>query len=274
MGCVAARELLESFVDGELPVADQIALESHLRWCTTCRARVEDMQMIGASIRLRSPLQEPGSEHVPELVVIQSEVLTRIRAERAQSLPVRLRVMFEDMRFLWPALGATAALIACLVAATSVLQAARDDRPDSLAAKMQTLAAPPLVQNMAVVPLSAYYPVRLDYTILAPRPLDNGPALESVPCEEMAFALDAVVTRDGRVAEYTLLQPELRGVVRQKAGRNADVDALLDAIKRSRFEPAQTADGGAVTVRVVWVLARTTVKPARAAAAAPRSPAA
>ena len=177
------------------------------------------------------------------LAVIQSDVLTRIGAEREQSLPVRLREAFEDMRFLWPALGATAALLGCLIAATSVLQAARDDRPHSLAVKIEALLAPPLVQSMAAVPLSAYCPVRLDYTILAPRALDDGcPMFESIPEEEVAFALDAVVTRDGRVADYRLLQSERAGVLSlRNAARSDDVDALLDAVWRSRFEPGPIA---------------------------------
>ena len=267
LGCGAARQLLEAFVDDELPMADQVALESHLRWCATCRARVEDMRLIGASIRQRAPVPDSSLEEARALAVIQSDVVARIGAERDQSLPVRLGEVFEDMRFLWPALGATAALLGCLMAATSVLQAARDDRPHSLAAKMEALFAPPLVQNMAVVPLSAYFPVRLDHTILAPRALDDGcPTFESIPEEEVAFALDAVVTRDGRVADYRLLQSERAGVLsRRNAARTDDVDALLDAVGRSRFEPAQSLDGGAVTVRVVWVVARTTVKASRVA---------
>ena len=52
LGCEAARDLLEAFVDGELAMADQVALESHLRWCRTCGARVEDMRLIGASMRV------------------------------------------------------------------------------------------------------------------------------------------------------------------------------------------------------------------------------
>jgi len=51
LDCRAAQRLLEAFVDGELAVHDQVALESHLRWCTVCAARVEDMQVIGASLR-------------------------------------------------------------------------------------------------------------------------------------------------------------------------------------------------------------------------------
>jgi anti-sigma factor RsiW len=54
VGCEYAREHLDAFVDGELSVDEQVAVESHLRWCRTCAARVEDMQLIGNSIRLGS----------------------------------------------------------------------------------------------------------------------------------------------------------------------------------------------------------------------------
>ena len=138
VGCEHARELLEAFVDGELPMADQVAVESHLRWCRTCAARVEDMRLIGASIRAR--LAAAGAATTTRaLAAIQSGVLTRVRAERDQSFAVRLREMFADMRLLWPALGATAAVVGCLVASLSVLQAATAENPESLAAMIERL---------------------------------------------------------------------------------------------------------------------------------------
>src|SRR4029450_4832543 len=48
LDCRAARLLLEAFVDGELSVHDQVALESDLRWCPVCGARVGDVRGIGA----------------------------------------------------------------------------------------------------------------------------------------------------------------------------------------------------------------------------------
>src|SRR4029079_16753732 len=54
LDCHAAQTMLEAFVDGELTVDHQVALESHLRWCRVCAPRVEDMQLIGASLRLTS----------------------------------------------------------------------------------------------------------------------------------------------------------------------------------------------------------------------------
>ena len=52
LDCPAAQGMLEAFVDRELAVTDQVALESHLRWCRVCAARVEDLQLIGVSLRL------------------------------------------------------------------------------------------------------------------------------------------------------------------------------------------------------------------------------
>src|SRR5207249_253746 len=54
LGCHAAREMLQAFVDDELPMTELVALESHLRWCDTCSAHVEDLRLIGDSIRDRS----------------------------------------------------------------------------------------------------------------------------------------------------------------------------------------------------------------------------
>src|SRR5688500_420546 len=109
--------MLEAFVDNELPMAEQISLESHLRWCATCRARVEDMQLIGSSIRLAAPAQDTSLQDIPELATIRDEVLAKVSAEHDQSLPVQMRAVFEDMRVLWGAMGASTALAACLFAA-------------------------------------------------------------------------------------------------------------------------------------------------------------
>ena len=62
VGCEYAREHLDGFVDGELSVDEQVAVESHLRWCRTCAARVEDLQLIGDSIRLGSPAPRADDE--------------------------------------------------------------------------------------------------------------------------------------------------------------------------------------------------------------------
>jgi len=239
LGCEAAREMLQAFVDRELPMVDQVGLESHLRWCDTCAARVEDLRTIGTGIRLCAAVPGLHVEDPRALAVIQSEVLTRIRAERVQSLSVWCRELFTDMRFLWPAIGATAAVVMCLYAMTSVNRVARAEHPYSMAERIATLANPGSDRN----------PLQLDSRMLAPRPLDHGSSLDLLPAEEVVFALAAVVTREGKVANFELLGPD----------ESAHVSALLEAVKQSRFTPARTSDG-AVAVNVVWLLTRTTVK--------------
>jgi hypothetical protein len=231
--------MLQPFADRELPMSAQVELESHLRWCDTCAARLEDLRLIGAGVRLGASVPGRHAEDPRALAVIQSEVLTRIRAEHDQSLSVRWRGLFADMRFLWPAIGATAAVAMCLYIVTIVNRVARAEHPYSLADRISALANPGSDRN----------PLQLDSSMLAPRPLDQSASLDMIPAEEAVFALAAVVTRDGRVANFELLGPD----------ESAHVSQLLEAVKQSRFTPARTADG-AVAVNVVWVLARTTVK--------------
>ena len=52
LGCEVVSEKLQSLIDGELSVQDQVAVGEHLRWCTVCAARAEDLHVIGASLRL------------------------------------------------------------------------------------------------------------------------------------------------------------------------------------------------------------------------------
>ncbi len=57
----------------------------------------------------------------------------RVRAERDQAFAVRVRELFTDMRLLWPALGATMAVLVCLSVAIGVLKSTSSERPESLA---------------------------------------------------------------------------------------------------------------------------------------------
>jgi hypothetical protein len=258
IGCETARELLEGFVDGELALADQVTVESHLRWCRTCANRVEDMRLIGTSVRLASPAQTASATDTRALSAIQSGVLTRIRAEREQSLPVRVRSLFDDMRLFWPAIGATASLLACLVASLSVLQAATAENPESLAAMIERLDRPSTPVLPPANPGSDQNPMRLDGRVSFPRALDSVSALETMWDEEVAIAVSAVVTREGRIATYDLLQADDVNTRRSRTSAE-EVTAVLDGVKRSRFAPAEAA-GTKVAVNMVWLLVRTTAR--------------
>lgn len=256
IGCDTAQQLVEGFVDGELPMADQVSLEAHLRWCRTCRARVEDLRLIGSA--LRAGTGPCDAVETRQLAALQARVLTRVRAEHDVAFGVRLRGLFDDNRLLWPAVGATAALAACLFASLSVMQAATAENPASFAAMIARLERPPVPILPPANPGSDQNPMRLDGRVSFPRGLDGASPLESLSDDEAAFAVAAVVTRQGRIATYDLLQANATGSTVGRSGAQ-DVSAVLDGVRRSRFTPAEAA-GTKVAVNMVWLLVRSTVR--------------
>jgi len=233
LGCHAARGLLEAFVDAELPIADQVALDGHLRWCDTCRARVDDLRRIGAALRVGGAPAARAADRVA-LVAIQSQVLARIGVEREQSAAVRLRELCADTRLLWPALGATLALGVCVCGLSVAYGMVRAERSESLAAVISGVAA-----GRAA-----------DAGIPPPPPPPAVPPTTLAPEGEAVFLLSAVVTKEGRVATYEL--------VRSGPEPSAGVIALVDALNDARVAPARATTGA--VVNMVWLLARTTVR--------------
>jgi hypothetical protein len=266
IGCEYAREHLDAFVDGELSVDEQVAVESHLRWCETCAARIEDVQLIGDAIRLGSLAPRADDEEAQTVNHLQSSVLIRVRAEEELSFGSRFRDMFTDMRLLWPALGATSAVTVGLALALSVLHSTTQERPESLATMLEMLAEPGGERNPLMPGNSARVDRLFGYVdsdraggISMPRALDDGTVFESIPEQDATFAVAAVVSRDGRIANYELLKSERSG--RQAHGLHAnDVEMLDAAVRQSRFAPAQTPLGRAVAVNMVWLIVMTTVQ--------------
>jgi hypothetical protein len=135
--------------------------------------------------------------------------------------------MWVDSRLVWPAFGATLALLLCVTGVAAVYGVIRAEDPASLAA---------LVSGAGPGALPA------------PRPLPPLAAPVVAPEGEAVFLLSAaVVNGGGRVATYELLQS-----AREPA---AEVDALADALRDMRFAPP-TPRGDVV----VWLVARTTVR--------------
>ena len=266
VGCEYAREHLDAFVDSELSVDEQVAVESHLRWCRTCAARVEDLQLIGHSIRLGSLAPRGDDEEARTISHVQASVLIRVRAEEEMSFASRFRDMFTDMRLLWPALGATSAVTVGLALALSVLHSTTLERPESLATMLETLSDPGGERNPLMPGNTARYDrLFLKYVdsdraggISMPRALDDGTVFESIPEQDATFAVAAVVSRDGRIANYELLNSERSGQARNMHPN--DVEMLDAAVRQSRFAPAQTPVGRAVAVNIVWLIVMTTVQ--------------
>ncbi|HYJ95919.1 MAG TPA: zf-HC2 domain-containing protein [Vicinamibacterales bacterium] len=265
VGCEYARERLEGLLDDELSVDEQVLVESHVRWCRTCADRIEDFQLIGTSIRVGPPKVALAREVEPASSAVYSRVMMRMRAERDQAFTVRLREMFADMRLLWPALGATMAVLVCLSVAIGVLKSTSSERPSSLATRLEAMnpgseANPLRPDNNARV--DRYFDKFVDSDraggISIPRVMDDGASVAGIPGEEAMFTMAMVVNREGRITTAEMLNSE-RGSNNAERALHAN-EAVLDAVRQSRFAPAQTPIGRTVAVNMVWLIFVTTVQ--------------
>ncbi len=234
--CWAVRRQLSAFHDGELPVGDQIAVQAHLRECLACAAEVRELDDLGVGLRAGATATSVNPD---EWQGLPSIVVSRLKAEDAQSISRMTGRFFEDMHFVWAVLGATGATVACLALIFTIFYYA---------------ISSPAGSNMN--------PMVMNAQMNLPRATSNDafPAAVWLDEGDLALALDAVVTREGRIAKLEVIQPggDRKGLTKEE--RQA-VLALLDAISKARFQPARYAGSPVpVAVNMVWLYASLTVK--------------
>ena len=236
--CTDVRERLEAFYDGELAVDERIAIQNHLGECVACSLAAEELGTIGAS--LRELAAQSADRTSDEPLRISARVLERLRVEEQFSMRSQVMALFQDMHLVWAGLGATVATMICVIGSASVLHAANQQQPGSFANVISILASPGSNEN----------PMRLNYEMMAPRAVSAAP-IEMRSEEDSAYALSAVVSREGRVQGVE--------VINQSRSKDRSVNAMLNEAYRVQFAPAQ-ARGDAVAVSMVWLVASTTVK--------------
>jgi hypothetical protein len=235
-GCWQLRRQLSAFHDGELPVGDQIAVQAHLRECPACAAEAREVDALGSCLRTGalSVGVEPGVwEGLPSIVV------SRMKAEDAESISGRTGRVFEDLHFVWAALGATGATVACLVLISAIFyfgisSPAGSNRNPSLA--WQGMSLPSASSNEAV----------------------NAAAM--LDEEDFVVLLDAVVTREGRVTKVKVIEGKGASLQEPTQEERRAVIALLDAMSKARFNPARFSGRVPAAVNMVWLYASLTVK--------------
>ncbi len=237
LGCSAVRKRLSAFHDGELPVDEQVMVESHLRGCPSCASETDELVSLGEMIRSASALPI-GPE---DLVSFQQGVESRLAAEQEASVPSQVGHWFDDMRLGFAALGSTAASFVSIMLVAGIFYfGPQSQRADSLAGVMETMSAAPVSSDAGMQ--------------LPSLPSASLISDEVFADEDAVFALAAVVTRNGRVKNLEIVLSEQRTSIEQ-----ARVLRLLDQVSRARLEPARM-DGAPVAVRTVWLLAHTTVR--------------
>jgi anti-sigma factor RsiW len=248
--CAATRRRLHAYCDGELAVSDQIAVDSHLEWCDECAELHADLIDVGAALRASLPARIALSAE--EESSLQAVVVSRMKAERTVSLASQAREMFEDMRLVYAAFGGAVAAVVCVVIMLGMMRFARE-LPATVAA-----AAPAIVrQAAALAPAPPAEP-----RIQLPRPLGQTFSAGTDIDGDSVIMMVAVVTREGTIANLSLLDPGGGRSSRQITQTKA-IEDLLGAVSRARFEPGRV-EGLPVAMNMVWVVERTTVRATRA----------
>jgi Putative zinc-finger len=239
--CAAVRRRIAAFHDRELAIGEMIAIETHIQDCPPCARELRELRHVGDALRAAAA-PAPSDDWTG----LQSDVISRMRAEAHESLTARARRLFEDMHLVWIGLASTAATFLCGGIVLSMLQFASPERGDSLAAVIAVMSAPlGSDQN----------PARLDRFLSVPSTV---PGDDIIPAtfagssskDEVVLPLSVIVTREGRVQGVSVLSND---------HDDRDFTDVLDAISRAKLQPAQ-GGGGPVAVSLVWLLAHTTVK--------------
>jgi hypothetical protein len=238
--CADVRARLEAFYDFELPSEERLAIQNHLGECVACSLAAEELSALGAT--LRSMASDVSEQAAIEPLRLTSRVTERLRVEEMFSVRAQMTGLFQDMHLIWAGIGATLATLICVVGSASVLHAANQERPDSLAGVIALLANPGSNAN----------PLRLNYDMMAPRAVTD--ASIEMSEEDAEYALSAVVSREGRVQGIEVINTA------QPYGKRALVNAMLNEAYRVQFAPAQARTGDAVAVSMVWLVSSTTVK--------------
>ena len=235
--CEQVREELTAYHDGELALETQVLIQSHLQECVACRLEAASLSELSDALRV---MATSGPARAPrDTGLITGEVLERIRVERQNSWTAQVREWFQDMHLVWAGLGATAAVLVCVYASAGVLHAASQERPDSLAGIISTIAS------------GATDPLRLADTAF-----ENHVLLDTTEALDADLMLSAFVTRDGRIQNVELLEEQARTL----QVRPAEVLAMMAAASRARFLTSQISSAFPGGVNVVWFVTSTTVK--------------
>lgn len=238
--CGDVRRRLEAFCDGEVPFAERLTIQNHLTECVACSLEAEAIAGLGST--LRHMAAEVGEHAAVVPLRLSAQVVEQLGVEERLSLQSQVVSLFQDMHLVWAGIGATVATLICVVGSVSVLHAANQERPDSLAGVISLLANPGSNAN----------PVRLNYDMMAPRAVTD--ASIEMSGEDAEYALSAVVSREGRVQGIEVMNDA------RPLGNRAVVNAMLNEAYRVQFAPAQARTGDPVAVSMVWLVANTTVK--------------
>jgi hypothetical protein len=235
MTCVLVRRRLSDWLDGALEPRLARGLESHLAECRACARRARELQMVG---RLLSELPRLESrESVAAGVFDQIEIEIETRRPALASL---FRGFSAARPFILPSMVPAALVLVSVLSGLLALDPG--PLPEVHPAGAAWWATPASGTESNPLFPSAGVDLPRERTVV------ELPAEVLKHQGEGTFFLETVVARDGSVAGVTVID-----------GDTAGQSALVDALRRQRFEPVQYR-GRPVAVSVYRLISRMEVR--------------
>jgi putative zinc finger protein len=237
LGCAAVRRLLDAYHDRELSIEKHIVVDAHLESCAECLRWLEELCLVRSALRASAGRAFSNDD----VAVFATTVVSRWKAEQQGSLFSQVASLFDDLHLVYAGLGAAIATAASVVVMLGMMRFATLGRSDSLGAVINFLSIPGAGSNLPVVDneIETRWTARFRQA-------------NAVAEQDAVFALQDVVSKQGRLVTLDRLQSD------EDAMR---IESLLDGLSRARFR--QDFDKAPAAANIVWLVARTTVRPTR-----------
>jgi len=147
--CAAVQAHLEAFADGELRGDVLRRVAQHIEDCGICAAIVDGVRNVGDALRGNAPLESDYAD----LAGLADGVVSRVRAEERESWRGKLDRATDDLHWVLVGAGSIAAAFFTAMSVSVVMHSGLEQRNDSLAAVLNTMAIqPPQLGGATIVP--------------------------------------------------------------------------------------------------------------------------
>ncbi|MFI5177207.1 MAG: anti-sigma factor family protein [Vicinamibacterales bacterium] len=244
---------LGAFVDGELSGAKRLRVSQHLASCPSCAETADTLAGLGEHLRTASALAPAP----PELEGLAGGVISRVRAERAQSWRGFLDRLVDDWHYAIAGAGAiTAAFVSIGLVSVMLEFGPRPERDDSLAALIANLNSSAGTLFVEATPISGKdrdsMLMQVGNDLQEPDDAASGAVpvvLRYASEQELVGALSDAMTRDGRLMELRSMSEQQRRYT----------EGLLDTIGRLRSGQTAFSSTGSLNVHSLWLVTNTGV---------------
>lgn len=229
--CAKTRCDLGAFLDGELQGAARVRLQAHVACCAECRREADALLELGEQVR-----EELTSVETPPMAGLAAGVVSRVRAERAQSWRALWARASDDWRWAIVGFGSLASTAATTLFVSSVLWfGPPPEREDSLAAMLSVVTPKPAV--FMIRPAGQSWD-QFAWRVASGQEMGRAAAPGARPAAVSGFFVsdqDAVL----RLADVLAPNGHMVELSKMRALDRAYAEQLLETISSARLAPAR-----------------------------------